>query len=122
MTEADLIQSIAAYSSSTQGWLGLYVSALTAYLVTAYLAGSNLTPSQTLIISTCFIIFACLCAFSGTANTARVVDFTLELAELNPNRKFAAQSWVIHVLEVVLYSGILVALKFMWDIRHPKTE
>jgi len=79
MSEADLIEAIAAFNSSSQGWIGLYVSVLSAYLIVAYLAGMNLTPSQVTIVSTGFMIFAFLCVFGAYANSSRILEFTYEL-------------------------------------------
>ena len=122
MTEADLIEAIAAFNSSTQSWMGLYMSILSAYLIVAYLAGENLTRSQVTIVSICFATFAFLSAYSGVANATRILEFSTELRELNPRRIFAVSAWVIIMVKVLLYGGIFVALKFMWDVRHPKTE
>lgn len=32
------------------------------------------------------------------------------------------RDYVLYAVKFVLYAGILVALKFMWDIRHPKKD
>jgi hypothetical protein len=122
MTEADLIEAIAAFNSSAQSWMGLYMSILSAYLIVAYLAGRNLTRSQMTIISICFATFAFLTAYSSVANATRILEFSNELRELNPSRVYAVNSWIIIAVEVLLYGGVIVALKFMWDVRHPKTE
>jgi hypothetical protein len=120
MSEADLIEAIAAYNSSSQGWVGLYISILSAYIIAAYLAGNNLTFSQSAIVSTGFMIFAFLCVFGATANGSRILEFTYELRELNPDRNFAMREWVLLTMGTLMVTGVFVALKFMWDIRHPK--
>ena len=122
MTEADLVEAIAAFNSSAQGWIGLYISILSAYLITAYMAGLNLTRGQVIIVSAGFIAFAFLSIFGAVANSTRILEFTLELRALNPDRNFAMQKAVIVIMQVLLTAGVFVALKFMWDIRHPKTE
>ena len=122
MTEADLVEAIAAFNSSAQGWIGLYISILSAYLITAYMAGLNLTRGQVIIVSAGFIAFAFLSIFGAVANSSRILEFTHELRALNPDRNFAMQKAVIVIMQVLLTAGVFVALKFMWDIRHPKTE
>ena len=122
MTEADLVEAIAAFNSSAQGWIGLYISILSAYLITAYMAGLNLTRGQVIIVSAGFIAFAFLSIFGAVANSTRILEFTHELRALNPDRNFAMQKAVIVIMQVLLTAGVFVALKFMWDIRHPKTE
>ena len=93
---------------------------LTGYLIVAYVVGRELTRSQMIIVSTCFAIFAVLCTYSAVANSTRILEFTNELRELNPNRQFAMRDSVLHAVTFVLYTEIAVALKFMWDIRHSK--
>ena len=122
MTEADLVEAIAAFNSSTQGWVGLYISVLSAYLITAYTAGSKLTRSQVAIVSCGFIVLASLCVFGAIANSHRILEFTDELRALNPERDFAMQRPVIIIMQVIFTAGIFIALKFMWDVRHPKPE
>lgn len=103
-------------------WLGLYITSLSGYLIVAYIAGKDLTRSQMVIISACFAIFTSLCTYSAVANSTRILEFTNELRELNPDRHFAMRDYVLYAVKFVLYAGILVALKFMWDIRHPEKD
>jgi hypothetical protein len=122
MTETELIEAIIGYNETMPAWLGLYITTLSGYLIVAYIAGKDLTRSQMVIISSCFAIFTSLCAYAAIANSTRVLEFTSELYELNPDRHYAMRVSVLYTIKFVLYTGILVALKFMWDIRHPKAE
>lgn len=122
MTEYELIEAIIGYNESVPGWLGLYMTTLTGYLIVAYVVGKQLTRSQMIIISTCFAIFAVLCTYSAVANSTRILEFTNELRKLNPTRQFAMRDSVLYAVTFVLYAGIAVALKFMWDIRHRKDD
>jgi len=122
MSEADLIEAIAAFNSSAQGWIGLYISILSAYLVTAYMAGSKLTRSQVIIVSSGFIVFTFLSIFGAVANSIRILEFTQELRSLNPGRDFAMRKTVIVTMQAIFAGGVVAALKFMWDVRHPKSD
>lgn len=45
MTEYELIEVIIGYNESVPGWLGLYMTTLTGYLIVAYVVGRELTRS-----------------------------------------------------------------------------
>ena len=46
MTEYEIVDALGTYSSGMQSWAALYMSLVTAFLATAYLAGKKLTKSQ----------------------------------------------------------------------------
>ena len=98
------------------------MSALTAYLIVAYLAGKELTFSQTIIISGAFALMGFLCAFAATANTSRILEYARQLVELDSEREIAVTEPVLWAMRILMYFGILVALKFMWDVRHASAE
>ena len=69
-----------------------------------------------------FAIFTSLCSYAALSNAQRILEFTSELRELNPQREFAVNETVLYSIAFILFAGILVSLKFMWDIRHPKPD
>jgi hypothetical protein len=98
------------------------MTALSAYLVTAYILGAKLTRSQTTIINTCFVVFSALGIFAVRGSGMRCLEFVAEVQAINPERGFALTSEVLWVIFSAMLLGIFVCLKFMWDIRHPKTD
>jgi hypothetical protein len=64
MTEYELVDAIASFNSNMYSWATFYITALSAYLVTAYILGAKLTRSQTTIINTCFVVFSALGIFA----------------------------------------------------------
>ena len=60
MSEADLMNVVQGIISNSIATFAVFVSLVGGYLVTAYLAGKNLTRSQTVIISTLFFVFVAL--------------------------------------------------------------
>ena len=50
----------------------------------------------------------------------RSIEFVAEVQAINPERGFALTPVVLWVVVAVFLSGILVGLKFMWDVRHSK--
>lgn len=120
MTEAELIDGIIGYNSTVPAWLALYVTVLSGYLIVAYLVGKDLTRSQMTIVSGCFALFTTLCSYAALGNSKRILEFTNELRALNPDRQFAMNEIVLYSVAFMLFTGIFVGLKFMWDVRHSK--
>ena len=122
MTEYELVDAIASFNSGAGSWSAMYFTILSAYLVAAYLAGAQLSHSQMLIVSGAFVVAASMCCFVAVSHTLRSLEFAIEVRLLNPSREFAVKPWVPLVWGALLSAGVLIALKFMWDVRHPKTE
>ncbi len=120
MSEYELVDAAASYLSLLQTWIATYFTVLTAYLITAYVAGINLTRSQVSIINVGFMVLGGLCSLGATGTAARFLEFTRQVAELNPQRIYLASDPMSWAVSAVLFGGLLAALKFMWDIRHPK--
>ena len=122
MTEYELVDALGTYASAMQAWAATYISVLSAYCVVAYMAGKNLSTSQAMIIGTGFVFFAFMCAanFYGISN--RTIEFAAELKQLRPDRIYVASDEALWVISLIMLFGIIACLKFMWDIRHPKTE
>jgi len=122
MTEAELIEASATYNELMQGWVSAYFTAFTAFIITAYFVGKNLTRNQTIFISGGFFIFSSLCAFSAFGTGSMLVSFAREAEALNPDRQFLATQGVVSLGIGLMLIGLLGSLKFMWDVRHKKTE
>ena len=105
-----------------QTWIATYFTILTAYLITAYVAGIKLTRSQVSIIYGGFVVLGGLCAFGATGAASRLGEFTQQVTEVNPQRDFLASTPVSWAVSAVLFTGLLAAWKFMGDVRHPKTD
>jgi hypothetical protein len=122
MTEYELVDAAASYLAALQTWIATYFTILTAYLITAYVAGIKLGRSQVYIINVGFVVLGGLCAIGATGTAARFLEFTRQVAEVNPQRIYLASAPMSWAISAVLFGGLLAALKFMWDVRHPKTE
>ena len=53
---------------------------------------------------------------------SRAIPIADALEKVNPGVMYGAQPIARNIATVILMLGIFAALKFMWDIRHPKTE
>jgi len=122
MTEYELVDAIASFNSNMHSWATLYITIVSAYLVIAYSTGAKLTKSQTIIINTGFIVFAGSQVFGVRGSGMRCLEFVAEIQAINPEREFSLTPVVLWVVVSIMLIAILVGLKFMWDVRHPKTE
>lgn len=121
MSEAELVQYYWSAVENGVSALTLYISVFTGYLLMAYLVGSRLTSVQCAIATGAFLVFSGYNIWGNISfwNSAYVVGKELEnvrpeliLLDLNP-------AWVAAAL---LSFGVLGALKFMWDVRHPQSS
>jgi hypothetical protein len=122
MTEYELVDLL--YSSTgnaTPMIMGLMTS-VTGYLVLTWFTGDKLNKSQAMMVSTLFVLFSSLFIFAWAARFQASLMWQNELNAINPDRGGLISQELIY--GVVLLLGLIVigSLKFMWDIRHPKTE
>ena len=119
MTQYEIIDAMGTFQGLAQGGLMNYFSILSAYLVVAYFAGTNLSRYQAVtvtglyLVMQIFVTWGIFMYFNATRLLAETVDVGgWEPPPIKP----------IYIAGPLLIFGIIAGLKFMWDIRHPKTE
>ena len=125
METADYITMFWSAQEMAVQALMLYLTVITGYLIAIYFIGAKLTKSQSLFISAIFTVFAGYSLWgvaqywtSGyQAYLVRGDQGVLEAVELN---YFGINPAIIATPMGLI--GIYGALKFMWDVRHPKPE
>jgi len=122
MTEYELADSIASMITVLLTWIGLSFTFLTAYLVTAYTVGRTLTKSQTWIINSFFIIYQLMTINGVYTSGSRYLEFVKEIQSVNPDRIYSFSETSLFAGPLVFTLVTIFALKFMWDVRHPKTD
>lgn len=120
MTEYELVDAIASYTGLLHSWLMAYFTIFTAYVVSAYVVGCQLTKFQAFVVTTCFLVLSSLVVIATMGTGMRFIELTQQISALNPDRTYLVSPTLIGISGVVLAIGILVSLKFMWDVRHPK--
>ena len=93
---------------------GLYFTAVSGYLLAAYFIGKDLGRLQAAIITVVFVSFTATTAIGAVSFYQQAVFFG------NTYGLGHAPFWPVVSTGVIQSLGILVALKFMWDVRHPK--
>lgn len=121
MNEAELIQYYWSSVEAGTSALSLYISVFTGYLLMAYLVGSRLSSHQCTIATGAFLVFSGYNIWGNISfwNSAYIVAKELEsirpellLLDLNP----------AYITAALLSFGVMGALKFMWDVRHPQPK
>ena len=122
MTEADLQELTTIITATAMSSISIYLSILSAFLVVAYLVGSQLTRGQVFVISTLFLLGALFFTYATTGIFIRQSSLVERLAKIAPGEIYFVNEWVALTVGSIQLLGILACLKFMWDVRHPKAE
>lgn len=121
MTEAELWELIIAYNTGVLTGITIYFSALTGFLIAAYMIGDKLTVLQSMIITVGFVIFQTLISF-GTIGMGTRAVFLIDKTTEEYRSGIMINDAVVTALTLLLIGGVAAAIKFMWDVRHPKVE
>ena len=116
MTEYELDDLGATYSDIAISALMGYFTVLSAYFIVAYAVGSALKRSQVIAVTGLFLVMALFMTWGAVSYFWN----SYNLRELAGSYVPPVAGWAI-VLPLLLI-GILSGLKFMWDVRHSKTE
>ena len=122
MTEYEISDLLTSTSFAAVESFSMYVALMAAYLVSAYFAGQNMTRSQVVLVSILYSIAALGMTWNTYTYMSRAIPLADALGTLNPNLTYGAQPFARNIAAVIEVLGVLCALKFMWDVRHPKSE
>ena len=125
MTEAEMFEMVATYSSTAMTAFNSYVTFVFAYLATAYFVGNKLSPQQVFTISGLFVIATLVSLFVSNTQIGPIAEFQLELGSEHQYFLIAGlpkAALIRSVLLPLMGLGIIASLYFMWSVRHPKTE
>lgn len=113
MESFDYFQTNAALYEVGMTATTVYITVVTAYMVCAYFAGSELKKSQLIIVSGLFIVFALIFALGSFRFYSDAVDLTI-------SEGITATFIMVNAPRIIFFAqiaGIIAALKFMSDIR-----
>ena len=119
MSEYELRDLFISMQGESQTTSALFLTVISGYLVVAYLLGAKLTKSQSRIFTGIFIVFT-------TAQIAGHFMTMLGMGDLAYQAETLGGSAKPLIFWATVYLAIHIAitiscLKFMWDIRNPKT-
>lgn len=120
MTEAELWQLQLMAASNGLTAVGLLLTMISGYLVTAYFVGHRLSSYQATVVSFVFIVGAALCATIALVEIWRGFDFLDRLSLQFGEQRILPYSYLLG-LGVLLLLMIPASLFFMYQIRrNPK--
>ena len=122
MTESELVEAITSYFDIAVAALTLYVTICSGYLIVAYMVGGNLTNSQAFIVSTLYCFVAGVTTYAFRTWSQRSFDYLAfqESSGLS-SIDIEASPTALSLMTAIMFAGVVACLKFMWDVRHPKT-
>ena len=122
MTEAELHEIAALFSTGAMTATSIYLSIISAFLVVAFVAGSKLTRSQLLVISTLFVLGALFFTYGAAGFLNRQIPIVEQLAKLHPDQHYAVNPVSVMTIAAIQVLGGRAALKVMWDVRQPRSD
>ena len=125
MTEYELLDLMGSTIDGMGDCFTIYLSIVSGYLVVAYFIGDKLTLTQTAIIGVLFIFGAGLQVWGIHAYQISIQEPLTQKAEIAPLTNY--QQAVLNnnggtIFAILMASGIIASLYFMWSIRNPKSE
>jgi hypothetical protein len=122
MTEYELTDLTATAATLVMTAISIYLTIVSAYLIAAFTTGTKLNRSQAFVISTLFVFGSSLFIYAAVVNLLKQIYIIERLVELQAAQPFYFSERSAVLIAIFLISGVIASLKFMWDIRHPKTE
>jgi len=121
MSEAEIWELILLSQANAATYIAMLLTLISGYLVIAYLVGTKLSGQQILLVNGLFLLSAFSMAFPTFAAYERA-SFLLSLtSEAYRSPRSAGMHLAPGASVVVLSGAILASLKFMRDVRHPKS-
>ena len=101
----------------------LLITLVSGYLVVAFVAGDRLNFQQVLIVNTVYLLMAMLVLYGtvamvGKAHGFEVIAYSMAGEEFDG---FIPRGDIANSIAAIFGIAILASLKFMWEIRHPKS-
>ena len=122
MTEYELADLIFSAVNGGTNVVGIFFTILSGYLIVAWLVGEKLTRTQVIMVNILYLSAAIFMIWAWVARFLAALSIQNQLLLLNSQSPDLVRIDVIFVFSGVMSFLVLVSLKFMWDVRHPKTE
>ena len=122
MSEGELLQAAQATWANGISMVTVEITLLTAYIIMAYMVGKDLSKSQVTIVNTLYVLLSMFAFLSIYILSMAATEMGALSIEMSEQRTRGPQLWVgVGVVGIFTFC-LIGSLKFMWDVRHPKTE
>jgi len=122
MTEYELADNAMSYLSTALTAFGMYITVISGYVITAFVAGKRLNLSQVWIVNVLFFFTASAFTMVTVGCYVRTNEYANRLLELDPNRASYFSEFAAVLVGVIQILGIVASLYFMWSKRRIKEE
>lgn len=122
MPEAEMIQAAQATWGNTISLVAILITLISGYLIAAYLVGSQLGRTQVVIVNTLYVLLSTFLLMSTYNLSIRATEMAAIAIEMSDKRILTPQLWIPMGMITIFSFCLVASLKFMWDVRHPKTE
>lgn len=122
MTESELLEHGAAFWSNAIALTAIFITILSGYIICAYLVGKSLTRSQIIIVNTLYLGISTLLLLSMLITGQTAIEMEKIAFEITVQRKHPPGEFFPYMFIVFWSFCVFLSIKFMWDIRHAKSE
>lgn len=122
LTEYELVDLAINVQASTTSGVSLFITIASGYLIVAWLVGEKLTRVQARLINVLFIFFQVMLITAWAGRWEYFYKFFTVLTSID-SAFYESRSPITTVgMGLIMLLSIFACLKFMWDIRHTKTD
>jgi hypothetical protein len=125
MTEYEMMDLIGTFQTLAVTELMAYFTVLSAYCIVAFMVGPKLSRAQVFMITGLYLIMSLLLVWATGSHLigSRSLAENVTMIAGNNFRSVIVTYLKPHQIVIpLLVIGVVSGLKFMWDVRHPKTE
>jgi hypothetical protein len=122
MTEYEILDLITNTANAGTSVLAVVMTTISGYLVVAWLVGEKLTGAQVTLVNLVFVVFAPMMILTWASIFVGALRLQERLHSINPESSAGLSAGGTTAVSITLLVLVLGSIKFMWDVRHPKTE
>ena len=122
MDEAELLEISNMAWGNSIALVGLVITLISGYLIAAYIAGANMTRSQSVIINILYVGFASFLILSFLAFSLGATELDTIAYEMTTQRSNEPRAELAYAVGIFMSFCVLASLRFMWDIRQQQPE
>ncbi|MEP6390886.1 MAG: hypothetical protein ABJ056_13275 [Halioglobus sp.] len=121
MTEAEALEIAGIFAGNALTSFSIYITFTIAYLVAAYYVGNRLTAFQSSAVSGLYLVSSAAPMLALITNITVYGD-AMTVSTIGSAAPLASGTvWAVG-MTLLMVTGILVSLIFMWQVRHPDKE
>jgi hypothetical protein len=122
LTEYEMADLALSAQASATPTTALFLTMTSGYLIIAWLVGDKLTRAQIIFINVLFTFFQLGLVGGWSVRWATYYEYTVALNSSDPTVYVDGNPVVSVAFAIVMLASIPGCLKFMWGVRHRKTE